>query len=383
MSRNKLPNNSNNVLLNINWLPNFIFLAATILALVIANSFFGQSYIKFSTYEISFLQKLRLPHTPLHLINDGLMAIFFFQMGMEIKEELIKGVLSSIKKALLPIGAALGGMVFPALIFLLINGSGEYTRGWGIPIATDIAFSLAIISSLGKKIHASIRVLLIALAIIDDLGAMAVIAIFYTDSINLYYLGAASLIFIMLLFMNWLKVKWGIWNMLAGIALWYCIYNAGVHATIAGALFAVAVPLNQLKKVGASINKIVLFLILPLFTLFNSAILIPNNIFSIFNSRLSLGIILGLVIGKPLGILLTCFTLTKIRLVALPSEVNWSQMAIMSLVAAIGFTMSIFITTLAFDNVVIQNLAKGAIIASLIISILVIFIFSNIYLKKK
>lgn len=309
------------------------------------------------------------------------MAIFFFLVGMEIKREMISGELSSLKKSLLPVLAAFGGMVVPALIFIFFNGKTNYSHGWGIPMATDIAFSLGVASLLGKRVPLGLKVFLTALAIIDDLGAIITIAIFYSTALQWYYLLAAALLLIILLLLNKFKIKFGWWNYLLGLALWFCIFNSGIHATIAGVLFAFTIPLNKLPSLEHKFHDAVNFLILPLFALANTAIIFPADISAAVSSSLSLGIIAGLLLGKPLGITLICFLAVKLNIAQLPSKTNWQKLLGVGILAGIGFTMSIFISMLAFDNAAWQDISKIAVLAASLLAMLIGFLWLRFFTK--
>ncbi|UYQ94294.1 Na+/H+ antiporter NhaA [Chitinophaga horti] len=313
---------------------------------------------------------LHLPNSPLLWINDVLMVLFFFLVGMEIKRELTIGELSSVKKSLLPVLAALGGMLVPALIFYSFNHSSEYLHGWGIPMATDIAFSLGVLSLLGSRVPLPLKIFLTALAIIDDLGAILVIAVFYTDHLSINYLLAGGGILLMLALFNRLGVKGLWWYLIPGIALWYCIFNSGIHATIAGVLLAFCIPLDKVSSLEHKLHMPVNFLIMPLFALANTAIIFPANIQQALTSTVSYGIIAGLVIGKPLGIFGFSFLATKLKLAALPAGTRWSQLLGVGMVAGIGFTMSIFIASLAYLDASHQHIQVIAIISVIAASLI-------------
>lgn len=297
------------------------------------------------------------------------MAIFFFLAGMEIKREITQGELSSFSTSILPVVSAIGGMIVPAMIYFFINKGTHYEHGWGIPMATDIAFSLGIAALLGKRVPLGLKIFLTALAIIDDLGAIIAIAIFYTSSIHWIYLGFAAIIIAVLYLLLRLKI-FGFWNFALGILLWYCFLNSGIHATIAGVIFAFLVPANAIEKIEHSINKPVNFLIIPLFALANTAILFPANITMALSSSLSWGIIIGLIAGKPLGIVLAAYASVKLKFGSLPSNTNWLHIIGAGILAGIGFTMSIFIATLAFETDQVKDIAKIAVLAGSFLSIL-------------
>jgi NhaA family Na+:H+ antiporter len=298
------------------------------------------------------------------------MAIFFLFAGMEIKRELTIGELSGFKKAILPFGAALGGMIVPALIFISFNASSGFIHGWGIPTATDIAFSLGIASLLGKRVPTSLKIFLMALAIIDDLGAIVVIALFYGNSINWVILLFALFAYLLLWLCNFFKMKPGMIQLVLSLVIWYLLFNSGIEASISGVLVAFAIPVNCVPKLEKALHKIVNFFILPLFVLANTAILVPTEIMNAFSSPIFIGIVFGLVIGKPIGIFLFCKLMIRLNIASLPLNTNLKQLLGMGSLAGIGFTMSIFTTTLAFSAEEYRNIAKISILASLILSVL-------------
>lgn len=354
-----------------------ILIFCVLISLLIANSSAAESFQHFLDKEVgTHLFGLEYPVSI--WINDGLMAVFFLLVGLEIKRELVEGELSSFKNASLPIFAAVGGMLIPAVIYSIFNTGTEYSNGWGIPMATDIAFSLAIISMLGKKIPNSIKIFLAALAIVDDLGAILVIAVFYTDQIHWIYLllsfGVTALLFIL----NFLKVTKTIFYIIPGLFLWYFLHHSGIHATIAGVLLAFSIPTNAsnveispLEKLGHQLHIPVSFLIMPIFALTNTNITFSSEMVAGVTSTLGLGIICGLVLGKLIGINLFSWIAIKLKLSSLPQNSNWLQMIGVGLLAGIGFTMSIFIALLSFKGEIpIQDEAKFAIlIASFIAAI--------------
>ncbi|MGE8511664.1 MAG: Na+/H+ antiporter NhaA [Chryseobacterium culicis] len=354
-----------------------ILIFCVLISLLIANSSAAENFQHFLDKEVgTHLFGLEYPVSI--WINDGLMAVFFLLVGLEIKRELVEGELSSFKNASLPIFAAVGGMLIPAVIYSIFNTGTEYSNGWGIPMATDIAFSLAIISMLGKKIPNSIKIFLAALAIVDDLGAILVIAVFYTDQIHWIYLllsfGVTALLFIL----NFLKVTKTIFYIIPGLFLWYFLHHSGIHATIAGVLLAFSIPTNAsnveispLEKLEHQLHIPVSFLIMPIFALTNTNITFSSEMVTGVTSTLGLGIICGLVLGKLIGINLFSWIAIKLKLSSLPQNSNWLQMIGVGLLAGIGFTMSIFIALLSFKGEIpIQDEAKFAIlIASFIAAI--------------
>ena len=339
------------------------------LSLLIANSSLGEGFQ-------SLLDTFIGPYSTSMWINDGLMAIFFLLVGLEIKRELVEGELSSFKSASLPIFAAIGGMLVPALIFTLFNHGTEYQNGWGIPMATDIAFSLAIISMLGNRVPASVKIFLTALAIVDDLGAIVVIAIFYTEKLETTYLLLSALIMLILIVLNYLKVKKHIFYIIPGIFLWYCMHHSGIHATIAGVLLAFTIPTNvstteisPLEKLEEKLHFPVSYIIMPIFALANTNIKFHDGMVDALFTNFGYGIILGLFLGKVIGINLFSLIAIKLKLSNLPNKSNWSQMIGAGLLAGIGFTMSIFIALLSYKgHTEIQDEAKFAILIASAIS---------------
>ena len=339
------------------------------LSLLIANSSLGEGFQ-------SLLDTFIGPYSISMWINHGLMAIFFLLVGLEIKRELVEGELSSFKSASLPIFAAIGGMLVPALIFTLFNHGTEYQNGWGIPMATDIAFSLAIISMLGNRVPASVKIFLTALAIVDDLGAIVVIAIFYTEKLETTYLLLSALIMLILIVLNYLKVKKHIFYIIPGIFLWYCMHHSGIHATIAGVLLAFTIPTNvstteisPLEKLEEKLHFPVSYIIMPIFALANTNIKFHDGMVDALFTNFGYGIILGLFLGKVIGINLFSLIAIKLKLSNLPNKSNWSQMIGAGLLAGIGFTMSIFIALLSYKgHTEIQDEAKFAILIASAIS---------------
>jgi NhaA family Na+:H+ antiporter len=358
-----------------------ILFCCTIISLTLSNMANGEGYLQIWNHEFHYPALIHLPHSILAWINDGLMASFFFMVGMEIKREIIDGELSSVRNAILPVAAALGGMLVPALIYTLLNNGTSFSHGWGIPMATDIAFSLGIASLLGKRVPASLKIFLTALAIIDDLGAILVIAIFYSGSVQTYYLLAALCITAILFAMLAFKVRFGWWNFLMGLVLWYCIHNSGIHATIGGVIFAFSIPKNNLERLERFLHIPVNFMVLPIFALANTAILLPSDLMGVVNTGLSWGIILGLVIGKPLGIVLASYLLVKMKWGDLPQGVSWTQLTGVGMLAGIGFTMSIFIAFLAFEENLFQDVARIGVLLgsaiSMVAGYLCLYLFSK------
>lgn len=358
-----------------------LLILSTIVSLTIANSFLGESYHHF--WETTFSgQSIE------YWINDGLMTIFFLLIGLELEREIYQGELSNFKDALLPIFAAVGGMIVPATIFLLFNYGTEAQSGAGIPMATDIAFALGILSLLGNKVPTSLKIFLTALAVIDDLGAILIIAIFYTKTIVLSNLLIALGIYLILIILGRLKINNLIPYLIGGIAMWYFMLHSGVHATITGVLLAFAIPFGKGGKKSTSyllqhfLHKPVAFIILPLFALANTAIILGGDIGTTLTQNYSLGIALGLIVGKPLGIFVLTFMAVKIGICKLPDELNWKTIFGVGFLGGIGFTMSIFITLLAFDSVTIINNTKFVILISSLIAGVLGFLFLKLALRE-
>lgn len=347
-----------------------LLILCTVISLVVANSSMGEGYHHFWLTQFSG-QSIE------YWINDGLMTIFFLLIGLELEREIYKGELSNIKDALLPIFGAIGGMFIPAFIFLIFNYGIPTQSGAGIPMATDIAFALGILSLLGNKVPTSLKIFLTALAVMDDLGAILVIAIFYTKTILWSNLLIALGIYVVLLVLGRLKVNNLIPYLIGGVVMWYFMLHSGVHATITGVLLAFAIPFGKGGKKSTSyilqhfLHKPVAFIILPIFALANTAIVLSSDIGATLSQNYSLGIALGLIIGKPLGIFALTFFAVKVGICELPSDMNWKSILGVGFLGGIGFTMSIFITLLAFDSETIINNAKFVIlIASLIAGVL-------------
>ena len=352
-----------------------ILLICVIISLIIANSSQKDNFANFLTQNLGFtIGNFTLSYTLSAWINDGLMAIFFLLVGLEIKRELIEGELSTLKKASLPVLAAIGGMAFPALIYFFFNKGEATASGWGIPMATDIAFALAIIALLGKSVPASLKIFLAALAIADDLGAILVIAIFYTAEIQWPYLLLAALIFALLLAFNYFKIISLWFYLIPGLFLWYLVHHSGIHATIAGVLLAFTIPTNDtdvlspLEKLEHFLTTPVNFIIMPIFALANTNITFQKEMVSGLASPLGFGIILGLFFGKTLGVSLLSWFAVKIKLAKLPSGANWKHIIGVGMLAGIGFTMSIFVSLLSFEKAEYITEAKFAILCASVIS---------------
>jgi NhaA family Na+:H+ antiporter len=358
-----------------------ILVFVTVLSLGLANSVWQTDYINFWHFDLG-------GHSIVHWINDGLMVVFFLLIGLELEREIYQGELSDIKNASLPIFGAIGGMLIPAGLFLLFNLGTDKQSGAGIPMATDIAFAIGILSLLGNRVPTSLKIFLTAFAIIDDLGAIMIIAIFYTTSIAFVNLFIALGIFGFLLFLNRLKVYNLIPYLIGGVIMWYFMLHSGVHATITGVLLAFAIPFgNGGEKTPSYIlqhllHKPVAFIILPLFAIANTCIAIGDSWQSGLGQTNSLGIIVGLVIGKPLGIWLFSFIGVGLGLCALPTDLKWKNIIGAGFLGGIGFTMSIFITLLAFDDADIITNSKIAILIASFIAGVIGFIFLKMTLKK-
>lgn len=359
-----------------------ILLICTAISLILANTNFASTFFSVINIDIPLPTNttIHLPHTLLHWINDGLMAVFFFLVGMEIKREITKGELSSFSQAILPLVAAIGGMVLPALIFFFINKGTAYTNGWGIPMATDIAFSLGIAALLGSRVPIGLKIFLTALAIIDDLGAILAIAIFYSATIHWLYLVVAAIIILVLYLLMRYKI-FGFFNFLLGILLWYCFYNSGIHATLAGVIFAFFIPVEKLTAIEHKLHTPVNFLIIPIFALANTAILLPGDILGTLSTNLSWGVIAGLCIGKPLGIIAACYLTVELKWGTLPANTSWRHIIGAGILAGIGFTMSIFIATLAFEDAATIDVAKISALAGSFLSIILGIVWISFFCK--
>jgi NhaA family Na+:H+ antiporter len=366
-----------------------LLMVAVLLSLVFVNSALANSFnrILTSTWGLH-LSGLHLVYDTTTWINDGLMAIFFLLVGLEIKRELVEGELSSIKKASLPVFAALGGMLVPAAIFLLINSAKPSQHGWGIPMATDIAFALAIVAALGKRVPTSIKIFLAALAIVDDLGAILVIAIFYSSKLDSTYLAYAGGIVALLATLNYFGIKHLIFYLIPGVFLWYVVHHSGIHATIAGVLLACFIPITSVKetspleKLERLLLKPVNLIIMPLFALANTNIRLEWSMLKGISSPIGLGIILGLVLGKPIGVFLFSWISVKLGWSRLPSKTTWQHVLGSGMLAGIGFTMSTFIALLSFTNPAFQLEAKFYILIASIIAACIGFSYL-IFLHKK
>ncbi len=409
-----------------------LLILSTVIAVIWANSDWSDQYhhlwheIDLSVGFGSFQMKGNIHHW----INDGLMAIFFFTIGLEVKREIIGGELSSIKKAILPISAAIGGMLIPALFYFMTNiNNVDYSGGWGIPMATDIAFVLGLLAMLGNRVPLSLKIFLTALAIADDIGAILVIAIFYTDSINYMELLNAAVFLTVLIAGNYFGIRRTSFYAVVGLlGVWIAFMYSGVHATIAGVLIALTIPADAkidervyiaklkeklkyfsskksndnrllttdqasliddieklshdahtpLQKLEHALHPIIAFIILPIFALANAGIHLEGNVFALIFHPISIGIIIGLVLGKLIGISLFTYILTKLKWANLPNGVNFQHIIGAGLLAGIGFTMSIFIADLAFTNPEYIQIAKvGIFTASIISAVLGMLVISK------
>lgn len=359
-----------------------VLLVCAILSMVLANSAFQVEYIGlWKTYMGG--------HHLDHWINDGLMAIFFLLIGLELEREIYAGELSNLKNALLPIFAAIGGLLVPAGVHLLLNYGTPSQPGAGIPMATDIAFALGVLSLLGSRVPVSLKIFLTALAVIDDLGAILTIAILYSDGISFLHLGIALGIFALLGLLNRLKVRNLIPYLVGGVAMWYFMLHSGVHATISGVLLAFVIPFGNGDEHSVSyrlqhfLHRPVAFIIMPIFALANTAIIFEGSIVESLATSNSLGIISGLFLGKPVGIFLFSFAAVSIGICNKPPDLQWKHVIGLGLLGGIGFTMSIFVTLLAFKDTYMVDASKIAIIAASVISAIAGLLVLRFTLPKK
>ena len=369
----------------------------SILAIILSNSDYSDYYYSLkNTYLAIEFDNFLLKETIHHWVNDGLMAIFFLVIGLELKREMINGQLSSLSKVMLPGIAAVGGMVAPALVYLFINYEEPLaTSGWAIPTATDIAFSLAVLAVLGNRVPVSLKIFLLSLAIIDDLGAVLVIAIYYTSEISYTYLLYASGVFILLMILNLLSVRIISIYIFGGIFLWYFILHSGIHTTIAGVILAATIPFSvkksnhsPLRYLEEKLHTFSGFIILPLFAFFNADIDLASINVSSLGNPVPLGIMLGLLIGKPIGISVLTYLSVKTKICNLPSNITMYDIIGVSFLCGIGFTMSLFINTLAFDQSVSavyfgQEYSKTGIFFGSILSGIIGYIILRVRLKSE
>ena len=358
-----------------------VLLISAVIALIISNSNFSSLYFEtLQSYLFIGINNIGLKMSLHHWINDALMAVFFFFVTLEIKREFILGELSSPKQALLPIIAAIGGMLVPALIYIYINfGNGDTINGWAIPSATDIAFSLGVLSLLGSRVPISLKVFLTALAIIDDLGAIIIIAFFYTGDLSIQYLSLLLLTFIALLILNKSGVKKFLPYLILGLILWFFTYQSGVHATISGVLLATVIPHRKkneeyslLTKIEHNISSYVAFGIMPLFALANAGGSLEGINLESLLSPVPLGIVLGLFVGKQIGVFLFSIIAIKLKIAQMPNNANWMSFYGVGILAGIGFTMSLFIGNLAFvENMEYIDGVKIGVLAGSLLSTLI------------
>jgi len=357
-----------------------VLLFAAIIALIISNSNLSELYFStLNNYLFIGINDFGLKLSVIHWINDALMAIFFFFVTLEIKREFLQGELSNIKQALLPIIGAVGGMVVPALIYVFINFSDSETlNGWAIPSATDIAFSLGVLSLLGKRVPISLKVFLTALAIIDDLGAILIIALFYSGDLSIKYLILMLVAFIILLLINKFNIKKFLPYLIVGVFLWDFTHNSGIHATIAGVLLAMTIPhrkkekdFSLLIKVEHSISPYVAFGIMPLFAFANAGVSLDGLSFASLLDKVPLGILLGLFVGKQLGVFIFSYISIKMKIAQMPNNSNWFNFYGVGILTGIGFTMSLFVGNLAFvENMVYMDGVKIGVLTGSLLSTL-------------
>jgi NhaA family Na+:H+ antiporter len=370
-----------------------ILLIAAIFALIISNSNLSNNYFDILNHHIAIgLNNFKLDLSILHWINDALMAIFFFVVTLEIKREFIQGELSKPKQALLPIIGAVGGMLVPALIYVFINIDNTSTlRGWAIPSATDIAFSIGVLSLLGSRIPISLKVFLTALAIIDDLGAIIIIAFFYSTEPQYMYLLLMLFSFLILIFLNRLNVIKFTPYLIVGIFLWFFTHNSGVHATIAGVLLASIIPhknnkkdFSLLLKLEHSLSPYVAFGIMPLFAFANAGVVLNNFSLNSILEPVPLGIICGLFLGKQLGVFVFSWASIKLKIAEMPSNSNWIKFYAVGVLTGIGFTMSLFVGNLAFIDVSnnMDGVKIGVLIGSFLSAVMGYFLLLIVTQKK-
>ena len=371
-----------------------ILLIAAIVALIISNSDFSEDYFNLLSFHILIgTESFGLDLSILHWINDALMAIFFFIVTLEIKREFIHGELSKPKKALLPIIGAVGGMAVPALIYVIINFETGYTlRGWAIPSATDIAFSIGVLSLLGSRIPISLKVFLVALAIIDDLGAIIIIAFFYSTELQFSYLLLMLAAFLVLILLNKLNIKKFPLYFLIGIFLWYFTFESGIHSTISGVLLAITIPHRKnekdyslLLKLEHALSPYVAFGIMPLFALANAGVVLDDINIDTILSPVPLGILCGLFLGKQIGVFLFSFLSVKLKLAEMPSNSNWIKFYGVGILTGIGFTMSLFVGNLAFADYIneMDGVKIGVLIGSFLSAVVGYFVLLISTQKKQ
>jgi len=370
-----------------------VLLFSAVIALIISNSDLSNLY--FSTLEKYIfigVNNFGIKLSVLHWINDALMAIFFFFVTLEIKREFLQGELSNIKQALLPIIGAVGGMLVPALFYVFINyGDSETIRGWAIPSATDIAFSLGVLSLLGSRVPISLKVFLTALAIIDDLGAIVIIALFYSGDLSVKYLSLMLLAFILLLILNKFNVKKFLPYLIVGLFLWEFTYQSGIHATIAGVLLACTIPhrkkdkdFSLLIKLEHGISPYVAFGIMPIFAFANAGVSLEGLSFASLLNKVPLGILLGLFVGKQLGVFVFSYLSIKFKLAQMPNNSNWISFYGVGVLTGIGFTMSLFVGNLAFvDNMQYMDGVKIGVLTGSLLSTVFGYLLLLLFSKNK
>lgn len=362
-----------------------ILFICVLISLTVANSPLGPAFERLLNTQLGIeTSSLHLRYSTGLWVNDGLMAIFFLLVGLEIKRELVSGELSTPRKALLPILCAFGGAIIPAGIYFLINQGTDTVSGWGIPMATDIAFALAVVAMLGKRVPPSLKVFLAALAIVDDLIAILVIAIFYSAELHTVYLGYAAAILVLLFVFNKMGIRSLAFYLIPGLFIWYFVHHSGIHATIAGVLTAMAIPMgtkgqheSPLIKLEHALSVPVNFLIVPLFALANTNIRFEKDMLDGLISPLGVGIIVGLMIGKPVGVYLMTKLAILLRIGTMPQGASWMQIIGIGLLAGIGFTMSIFIALLSFEDSRLIAEAKFSILVASLLSGVIGYILLN------
>ncbi|NDJ27234.1 Na+/H+ antiporter NhaA [Campylobacter sp. MIT 12-8780] len=365
--------------------PGFLLIACTLFALVCQNTIFSAIYEDFLYVKVSFsVNDFTISKTLLHWINDGLIAVFFLCIGLELKYEILRGQLRHIKAVSLPIFGALGGMIVPALIFWAINYNDAFAmKGWAIPTATDIAFAVGILMLLGNKVPASLKLFLLSLAIFDDLGAIVIIALFYTSELSSLAIFVCMACVLALFILNYLRVSKLPFYFIVGVILWIAMLESGVHATLSGVIVALFIPIERkngepfLKHLYHDLDPWVIFFILPLFAFANAGIDLRDMEFSALLSPVSLGIFLGLFAGKQIGVFLFSFISIKLKIATLPQNVGYTQFYGICILAGIGFTMSLFIDGLAYaENVnAFEHADRLAILLASFVSALVAYIY--------
>ena len=370
-----------------------VLLFSAIIALVISNSELSNLYFNtLEKYLFIGINNFGIKLSVLHWINDALMAIFFFFVTLEIKREFLQGELSNIKQAMLPIIGAVGGMLVPALFYIFINyGNSETIVGWAIPSATDIAFSLGVLSLLGSRVPISLKVFLTALAIIDDLGAIVIIALFYSGDLSIKYLSLMLIAFIILLILNKFNVKKFLPYLIVGLFLWEFTHQSGIHATIAGVLLACTIPhrkkekdFSLLIKLEHAISPYVAFGIMPLFAFANAGVSLEGLTFASLLNKVPLGILLGLFVGKQLGVFVFSYVSIKLKFAQMPTNSNWINFYAVGVLTGIGFTMSLFVGNLAFvDSMQYMDGVKIGVLSGSLLSTVFGYLLLLIFSKNK